>query len=134
MQNFVLIKEYTVYENIELPLNYANIRSKDKKSKIKNILEILGLSDKINKISKELLGGQCQRVAIARAIINDPDIILADEPTGALDKDTAEQILDLLRELNEDGKTIIMVTHNLDITRYCKKIIKLEYGKMVQMV
>ncbi len=131
VQSFALIKEYTVYENIEIPLNYANIKTRDRKAKIKNVLERLGLSDKINKTPKELSGGQCQRVAIARAIINDPDIILADEPTGALDKDTAEQILELLRELNEDGKTIIMVTHNLDITRYCNRIIKLEYGKIV---
>ncbi|MBI6873980.1 ABC transporter ATP-binding protein [Clostridium aciditolerans] len=134
VQNFALIKEYTVYENIEIPLNYANIKTRDRKAKIKNVLERLGLSDKVNKTPKELSGGQCQRVAIARAIINDPDIILADEPTGALDKDTAEQILELLRELNEDGKTIIMVTHNLDITRYCNRIIKLEYGKIVETI
>jgi putative ABC transport system ATP-binding protein len=130
VQNFALIKEYTVYENIEIPLNYSDIKIKDKKGKIKNILEKLGLSDKINKTPKELSGGQCQRVAIARAIINNPDIILADEPTGALDKDTSEQILELLKKLNKDGKTIIMVTHNLDITKYCDRIIKLEYGKI----
>lgn len=126
LQYFGLVNSYTVYENVELPLVYS--KSKNKKKKIIDILKKLGIEDKVNKLPSELSGGQNQRVAIARALVNNPKIILADEPTGALDKRTSQQVMDILLKLNEEGKTIIIVTHDENIAKQCSRTIIIEDG------
>lgn len=128
VQHFALINDYTVYENIRIPLDYGQAKSSEHESKIKDVLTNLDIIDKINKKPTELSGGQCQRVAIARAIVNNPKIILADEPTGALDKKTGEQVMEIFKELNKEGKTIIIVTHDFNIASKCHRIIELEDG------
>ncbi|BAQ12171.1 peptide ABC transporter ATP-binding protein [Clostridium botulinum B2 128] len=128
VQHFALISDYTVYENIEIPLEYAKIKHNDRKLMIEDIVSKLGLKEKINKNVKELSGGQCQRVAISRAIVNNPEIILADEPTGALDQKTGQKVLDIFKDLNKQGKTVIIVTHDFNIANQCDRIIRLEDG------
>ena len=128
VQHFALISDYTVYENIEIPLEYAKIKHNDRKLMIEDVVSKLGLKEKINKNVKELSGGQCQRVAISRAIVNNPEIILADEPTGALDQKTGQKVLDIFKDLNKQGKTVIIVTHDLNIANQCDRVIKLEDG------
>lgn len=132
VQNFALINDYTVYENIEIPLCYAKIKSSERKILIDKVLNKLDIKDKIKKKPTELSGGQCQRVAIARAIINSPKIVLADEPTGALDKKTGEQVMEIFKELNKEGKTIIIVTHDLKIASQCDRIINIEDGIIME--
>lgn len=126
LQYFGLITSYTVYENVELPLIYS--KSKGRKEKVVNILKKLNIYDKENKLPSELSGGQNQRVAIARALVNEPKIILADEPTGALDKKTSQQVMDILLGLNKEGKTIIIVTHDENISKQCHRTIRIEDG------
>ncbi|AAO35512.1 ABC transporter ATP-binding protein [Clostridium tetani] len=128
VQHFALISEYTVFENIEIPLEYAKVKYKDRKEIINSILRKLKLDDKINKSIKELSGGECQRVAIARAIANDPEIILADEPTGALDQKTGQDVMNIFKDLNREGKTVIIVTHDSKIADQCNRIVKIEDG------
>ncbi|MGL5415661.1 MAG: ABC transporter ATP-binding protein [Clostridium sp.] len=128
LQYFGLINSYTVYENVELPLIYA--KEKKRKEKVLSMLEKLEILNKKDKLPSELSGGQNQRVAIGRALINNPKIILADEPTGALDKETSIQVMDILLKLNKDGKTVIIVTHDESIAKKCKRIIKIEDGKI----
>lgn len=130
VQNFALLDDYTVYENIKIPLDYSNIKIKDKKEKIINVLKKLNIEDKINRYPTELSGGQCQRVAIARALVNNPDIILADEPTGALDREMGQQVIDIFKEINNDSKTIIIVTHDSNIASQCDRIITIEDGRI----
>lgn len=131
VQNFALIDNYTVYENVEIPLAYNKKRSNNKMKLIKETLNMLGIVDKINKYPKELSGGQCQRVAIARAIVNDQQIILADEPTGALDKKTGQEVMNIFKDLNKQGKTIVIITHDNAIASQCSRIIKLSDGKII---
>ena len=128
VQHFALINDYTVYENIEIPLVYGKVKSSERRKIINQILTKLDIKDKLNKKPTELSGGQCQRVAIARAIVNDPQIILADEPTGALDKKTGEQVMKIFKDLNKEGKTIIIVTHDPRIASQCNRIINIEDG------
>ena len=131
-QQFNLINTLTVYQNIELSLIYKGGLSKSERDEIiKEKLKIVGLSSKINQKPTQLSGGQQQRVAIARALVNDADIIFADEPTGSLDSDTATEIMKLLKELNNRGKTILMVTHDSDLTKYATKIVELKNGVFV---
>lgn len=132
LQFFGLINDESVYENVSVPLQYSD--KKNKKELIENILKKLGIIDKIKAKPTELSGGQCQRVSIARALVNDPDIILADEPTGALDKKTGLQVIDILKQLNLEGKTIILVTHDQMIAESSKRIIQLEDGNIVSDV
>lgn len=120
-QDYNLIEEYTVYENVEMPLRYRGTKIKERKILVKKALEKVGLSDKINSRVTRLSGGQRQRVAIARALVGNGDIILADEPTGALDQNTGKEIMDILKELNYEGKTIIIVTHDPKVAAQCKK-------------
>ncbi|MGL5575999.1 MAG: ABC transporter ATP-binding protein [Sarcina sp.] len=134
VQHFALIKDLTVYENIEIPLEYGKVAKKVRKNKIKEILKKLKIEDKINAKINELSGGQCQRVAIARALVNNPKIILADEPTGALDKKTGREVIEILKDLNNEGKTILIVTHDEEIANKCDKIIKIEDGKILSKV
>jgi putative ABC transport system ATP-binding protein len=130
VQNFALLDDYTVYENIKIPLDYSNTKIKNKKQKIKEILKKLGIEDKLNKYPTELSGGQCQRVSIARALINNPEIILADEPTGALDREMGQQVIDIFKEINKENKTIIIVTHDANIAAQCDRIITIEDGSI----
>ena len=129
LQFFGLINDESVYENVSVPLQYSD--KKNKKELVGNIVKKLGIFNKIKAKPTELSGGQCQRVAIARALVNDPDIILADEPTGALDKKTGLQVIDILKQLNSEGKTIIIVTHDQTIADKSKRIIQLEDGNIV---
>lgn len=128
-QNYKLLSEYTVMENVTLP----NIYSKKKldKTRLYNILNAVGLKDKYNLFPNNLSGGQQQRVAIARALINDPKIIIADEPTGALDEHTSHLIMNLLVELNKAGQTIIMVTHDQEMASYANEQFELIDGKLI---
>lgn len=132
-QNFSLIESNTVYENVELPLLYNGISPFQTKEKVFSVLERVGLRGKEYKYPKQLSGGQQQRVAIARALINKPKFIIADEPTGALDTNTSEAIMQLFATLNkEDDVTLIMVTHNPEVVPYCHRLIKIRDGAIIE--
>ena len=111
-QNFNLIDELSVYDNIELPLIYNNVASSERKKKVEEMTKILGISHRLKHYPQQLSGGQQQRVAVARALINDPAIILADEPTGNLDSKNGNEVMELLTDLHASGATILMVTHS----------------------
>ncbi len=127
-QNFNLLMKHSCLHNVETPLIYRGLTKSDRIKKSSEMLRKVGLGDKIHKKPYELSGGQKQRVAIARALVTDPDIILADEPTGALDTKTSEEIMSILVKLNNEGKSIILVTHEDDIANYAHKIIKIRDG------
>ena len=128
-QQFHLIDSLTIGKNVELPLLYKeNVSKKVREELVLKYLTLVGLEEKIDRHPKELSGGQQQRVAIARALINDPYVIFADEPTGALDSETGIQIMNILKELNKQGKTIIMVTHDGDLVNYATRVIKIKDG------
>lgn len=129
-QQFHLINSMTIGKNVELPLLYneKNVPRKEREELIDKYLNMVGLSEKKNQFPLELSGGQQQRVAIARALINNPYVIFADEPTGALDSNTGTEIMEILKKLNEDNKTIIMVTHDEDLTKYANKVIRVKDG------
>ncbi len=132
LQDFGLMLDRTVYRNLSYPLIFnSNIKSKQFKELSKKALESVGLSSRVNSKCIELSGGQKQRVAIARAIINDPDIILADEPTGALDTKTSKEIMELFKYLNQQGKTVVIVTHDSKIAEQCDRIIKISDGSII---
>lgn len=134
-QQFNLVETLNIYQNVELPMIYNNKYSKEeRKERIEKNLELVGLLDKTKQRPLQLSGGQQQRIAIARALVNDPQIIFADEPTGALDSDTGIEIMNLLKKLNNQGKTIIMVTHDADLTEYATKLIKLKDGVIIEGV
>lgn len=130
MQDFALIDEYTVEENVMIPL-YFTKGVKNKKDKVKSALEKVGIADLKSKPINKLSGGQKQRVAIARAIVNEPEILLADEPTGALDTKTGQEIMNVFKEINDNGKTVIIITHDMEIAKQCKRIIEIKDGKIV---
>jgi len=130
-QNFNLLPRYTALKNTHLPLKYSPVRTAAGLEKAARMLELAGLSGRMEHRPAQLSGGECQRVAIARALVNDPDIILADEPTGNLDSMTAHEIMALLRELHGRGQTIVMVTHEKDIAAYAGRIIKFKDGKII---
>ncbi|HBG5344751.1 TPA: ABC transporter ATP-binding protein [Clostridioides difficile] len=128
-QQFNLIETLNVYQNVELPLIYnKSLKKSDREKIVKDKLNSVGLLDKLKQKPLQLSGGQQQRVAIARCLANDPQIIFADEPTGALDSETSREIMELLTKLNKQGKTIIMVTHDQDLTKYATKVIRLKDG------
>jgi len=130
-QNFNLLPRYTALKNTYLPLKYSSVPTAVGLEKAARMLELAGLSGRMDHRPAQLSGGECQRVAIARALINDPDIILADEPTGNLDSKTAHEIMALIRELHGRGQTIVMVTHETDIAAYAGRIIRLKDGKII---
>lgn len=131
MQNYALIDHFSVYKNVELPLKYAR-KIKSRETRISELLKALNIEDKKNQITNSLSGGQKQRVAIARgALVNDAEIILADEPTGALDTKNGIQVMEILSGLHQQGKTIIMVTHNPELLGYCSRTVKIEDGKII---
>jgi putative ABC transport system ATP-binding protein len=129
-QTFNLLPRYTALENVTLPLIYAGIPRHERVDHAKKTLDLVGLADRMTHKPNELSGGQRQRVAIARAMVNDPSIILADEPTGNLDSKTSRDIMGLLDKIHDDGNTVIVVTHEEDIARHAHRIIKLMDGEV----
>lgn len=129
-QDFAIIPRYTALENVELPLRFANISSRKRHEAALDILEKVGLHDKQNSLPEELSGGQKQRIAIARAIVNDAKLLLCDEPTGALDRGTTTEIMNLFCELNNSGRTLVIVTHDSYVADFCSRIITIEDGKI----
>src|SRR6516164_7137733 len=130
-QSYNLLQQYTVVENIEIPLLYQGCRlNEDTRRRCIALAEMVGLGDRLDHRPTQLSGGQQQRVAIARSLVNDPHIILADEPTGNLDSHTSEEIMRLLRKLNSTGKTIIMVTHENDIAAWARRAVRMRDGKV----
>ncbi len=125
-QSFFLMSKTTVLNNVMLPLVYNN--EPDKEAKAKQAVEAVGLTHRLNHFSAQLSGGEKQRVAIARALVNNPDVIFADEPTGNLDSKSGQQIMEILERLNQQGKTIILVTHEQDTANHAERIIKLKDG------
>lgn len=130
-QSFNLIPSLTALENVALPLMFAGVPKRQRKSKAGSILERVGLKARLSHRPAELSGGEQQRVAIARALINDPLILLADEPTGNLDTKTTSEIMKLLQKLNANGMTIIMVTHSPSCARYARRIMEVSDGRLV---
>ncbi|MBJ7540144.1 ABC transporter ATP-binding protein [Streptococcus sp. SL1232] len=131
-QQFFLLSKMTALQNVELPLVYARVSSSKRRQLAKQFLEKVELSERMKHLPSELSGGQKQRVAIARALVNDPSIILADEPTGALDTKTSVQIMQLLTELNREGKTIVMVTHEPEIADFATRKIVIRDGEITR--
>ncbi|MEK6189584.1 MAG: ABC transporter ATP-binding protein [Carnobacterium alterfunditum] len=130
-QSFNLMPRMSVLENVELPLVYAGVKTKERKERALKALERVGLSDRVKHKPTEISGGQKQRVAIARAIVNKPSVLMADEPTGNLDSKTAVGIMRIFQELNAEGTTILMVTHESEIALYTKRILTFNDGALV---
>jgi putative ABC transport system ATP-binding protein len=127
-QSFNLLPRTSVLKNVERPMMYAGIKATDRKKRALKNLEEVGLLDKQNNLSNHLSGGQIQRVAIARALVMEPSIILADEPTGNLDTKTAKEVMDYMVELNKRGSTVIIITHEEHIAKFCKRVIRVRDG------
>lgn len=128
-QNFALLNDYSVYDNVILPLNCRKMSSKEKRIRANRIMEQLGIRMLSKKKPTQISGGQQQRVAIARALITEPEIILADEPTGALDRKTGEELMKILKEINDYGKTVIVVTHDESVASVAEKRLYIEDGE-----
>lgn len=132
-QQFFLIDSLNVVQNVQLPRVYSGKKNGREKSELaKKYLTMVGLEEKIKSKVSELSGGQQQRVAIARSLVNDPVLIMADEPTGALDSETGTEIMEMLQELNQQGKTIVMVTHDADMTKYATRVIRMKDGQFIE--
>ncbi len=132
-QNFNLIAKLSAEENVELPLIYAGTPARERSEKVKQALEKVGLSSRAKHMPTELSGGQQQRVAIARALVTDPSVIMADEPTGNLDSHTSAEIMEILEELNDQGKTVVLITHDNDIAKRAKRIVHILDGKLSEV-
>ncbi len=130
-QSFFLLPKTDALDNVATPLFYRGIASREARKKAMEMLTKLGMQDRSTHQSTELSGGQQQRVAIARALVTEPSLILADEPTGALDSNTGKQVMDLFQDLNREGKTIVLITHDLDIAQKAKRRITLKDGKVI---
>ena len=132
MQQFFLIEECSVIENVRMPLDFSKEKIKDKDERAVKLICQMGLKDYVKKKVRELSGGEKQRVAIARALVNDPEILLADEPTGSLDSENSDNIMQLMQRINQKfNKTIIVITHEQDIAKYCDRLIVLSDGKII---
>lgn len=131
-QSFNLLPKLTAIENVMLPLLYQGYKNDEAYKKAKEALKKLGLSNRCNHLPSELSGGQMQRVSIARAIVTEPSLLLADEPTGSLDSKTSIEIMKIFEELNSNGQTIILITHDMNIAKRAKKIYKIKDGKMTR--
>ncbi|MDP2814616.1 MAG: ABC transporter ATP-binding protein [Erysipelotrichaceae bacterium] len=129
-QQFNLLPSFTAIENVMMPMTYAKVAKKQRELKAASLLQTVGLGDRMDHKPTELSGGQQQRVSIARALANDPAIILADEPTGALDSKTGKEVLTLLKTLNNNGKTVIVITHDHEVARFANRVITLKDGKV----
>ncbi|MER3415587.1 MAG: macrolide ABC transporter ATP-binding protein [Gemmataceae bacterium] len=129
-QNFNLLKRYTALENVELPLLYSGVPKRERRQRAEEMLGKVGLQDRMHHLPNQLSGGQQQRVAIARALVNNPKILLADEPTGNLDSKSSEQIMELLEQLNERGQTIILVTHEASVARCARRKVHIKDGRI----
>ncbi|KAB1063558.1 ABC transporter ATP-binding protein [Salibacter halophilus] len=127
-QTFNLLPRYSALDNVALPLVYAGMKRSDRNERAKEVLELVGLKDRMDHKPNELSGGQRQRVAVARALVNKPSIILADEPTGNLDSKTSYEIMALFDEIHQNGNTVILVTHEEDIAQHAKRIVRLMDG------
>jgi putative ABC transport system ATP-binding protein len=130
-QSFNLLPKLTALKNVELPLYYYGVKTEERTAKANEMLKLVGLENRATHKPTEISGGERQRIAIARALVNNPRIMLADEPTGNLDTKTSEDILKILQTLNDKGVTIILVTHELDIVRYTKRVVRLRDGLLV---
>ena len=131
LQDFALIPDFTVAENIEIPLLFANIAKRKRKDLVENAMVATGIFELSEKSTNQLSGGQKQRVAIARAIVNSPQYLLADEPTGALDTETTNEIMELFKKLNFAGMTVIIITHYPEVSQQCQRIITISDGLIV---
>lgn len=132
MQDYALVEDFTVFDNVLLPLNLAKKKRKNRKQLAMEALEKVEMTDFAKKKVAELSGGQKQRTAIARSIVNNPDVLLADEPTGALDSANAQTVMELFRKINVSGTTVIIVTHDEDLAQCCNRIIEIKDGKIAR--
>lgn len=131
-QNFNLMGRSNALKNVELPMLYAGVRAKERAKLAKEMLELVGMGDRLNHLPNELSGGQKQRVAIARSLVNDPSIILADEPTGALDSKTGNLVMDIFKKIHkEKNKTILVITHSMEIAQMTQRVITIRDGRIL---
>lgn len=133
-QSFHLLQKQTALENVELPMIYAGMPKRERMERATEMLEKVGLADRMYHYPNQMSGGQQQRVAIARAISTNPTILLADEPTGALDQKTGKQVMELFHKLNDEGRTIIMITHDVNIAKHSKRIVRILDGNLSEGV
>lgn len=131
-QSFHLLPKQTALQNVEMPLHYARVPKKQRREKALKALDRVGLSDRVNFRPNQLSGGQMQRVAIARAIVNNPRLLLADEPTGALDSKSGTQVMELFKSLNDEGVTVLMITHDPDIAAHAKRVVTIRDGILAE--
>ncbi|MBQ7850041.1 MAG: ABC transporter ATP-binding protein [Clostridia bacterium] len=131
-QNSQLLPRLTAQQNVELPLIYADVSTKERKRRAKEMLERVGLSDRMGHYPNQLSGGQQQRVAIARALVGNPSILLADEPTGALDQKTGRQVMQLFQSLNDEGRTVIMITHDMNVAANARRTVHIIDGELTE--
>ena len=131
-QNSQLLPRLTAQQNVELPLIYADISARDRRRRAQEMMERVGLSDRMGHYPNQLSGGQQQRVAIARALVGNPSILLADEPTGALDQKTGKQVMQLFQSLNDEGRTVIMITHDMNIAAYARRTVHIIDGELTE--
>ena len=131
-QNSQLLPKLTAQKNVELPLIYAGVGPRERRRRARELLERVGLSDRMEHLPNQLSGGQQQRVAIARALAGNPTLLLADEPTGALDQKTGKQVMALFKELNDEGRTIIMITHDMNIAKYARRVVHIIDGVLTE--
>jgi putative ABC transport system ATP-binding protein len=129
-QQFNLLARMSALENVMLPLVYAGVKPEERKNRAEKVLKLVGLGDRMHHRPNQLSGGQQQRVSIARSIVNNPGLLLADEPTGALDSQTSSEIMTLLKELHSNGMTIVLVTHEADIAAHAKRLVRLKDGSV----